>query len=202
MPDARELVAAAYVTTQPEPTEDHLRRACEDVELYYPDFVAGKYSATLTRAVRTVARLLAERDAMQAEMTQAVALLQDHQRDIASLEAERDAMQANAWSADISAAPPACHILATRFDHGCGEWIVAVVASPPSKLFTHWRMIDTPAEPTPDPDLVLAREAAAQNANLIASAKQDLRDGKWDDHEGVQAALRALKLAKEQAHDQ
>lgn len=57
---------------------------------------------------------------------------------LAALEAEREA-----WSDDCEAAPPACHVLAARFDIDAGEWVCAVVASPPSHPFTHWRMLDT-----------------------------------------------------------
>jgi hypothetical protein len=54
---------------KPEPTEDHLRRACEELGFpVYPDFSDRSYTAVALAGVRTVARLLAERDAMQAEV--------------------------------------------------------------------------------------------------------------------------------------
>ncbi|WP_192258605.1 hypothetical protein [Mesorhizobium caraganae] len=51
---------------------------------------------------------------------------------------------AEGWET-IETAPFACHVLATRFDEDCGEWVIAVVLSPPSAPFTHWRML--PAAP-------------------------------------------------------
>lgn len=44
----------------------------------------------------------------------------------------------------VDSAPHACHVLAARFDDSYGEWVYAVVASPPSKLFTHWRPLLSP----------------------------------------------------------
>lgn len=38
----------------------------------------------------------------------------------------------------ISEAPYDCHVLAGRLDHDAGEWIMAVVSSPPIYPFTHW----------------------------------------------------------------
>ena len=60
--------AAAYVTTKPEPAEDHLRRACEELGRDYRSYVLGIGIGANEISVRTVARLLAERDAMQAEI--------------------------------------------------------------------------------------------------------------------------------------
>lgn len=52
----------------------------------------------------------------------------------------------------VDSAPHACHVVAARFDEAHGEWIYAVVASPPSKPFTHWRMLpDPPAALLPTP---------------------------------------------------
>ncbi len=44
----------------------------------------------------------------------------------------------------VDTAPHACHVLATRFDQDCGEWVIGVVMSPPSQPFTHWRMLPEP----------------------------------------------------------
>jgi len=44
----------------------------------------------------------------------------------------------------IETAPPAMHVTACRFDHDAGEWVYAVVMSPPIYPFTHWRMLDPP----------------------------------------------------------
>lgn len=44
----------------------------------------------------------------------------------------------------IETAPPAMHVLATRFDDTWGEWIIAVVLSPPSHPFTHWMPLPKP----------------------------------------------------------
>lgn len=49
------------------------------------------------------------------------------------------------WSDDLSTAPVACHVLACRRDPTDGEWVVAVVVSPPCQPFTHWAML--PAMP-------------------------------------------------------
>jgi hypothetical protein len=59
-----------------------------------------------------------------------------------------------------------------------------------------------PAEPAPDPDLVLAREAAAQDAKAKGShaLAAQIRTGDADDTIGVRSALRALKL-KGERHD-
>ena len=70
------------------------------------------------------------------------------------------------WSDDISAAPAACHVLAARFDHDGGEWMLAVVSSPPSKPFTHWRMLDTPSAPTAQPPAAETRLREAVDAFL------------------------------------
>jgi hypothetical protein len=55
---------------KPEPTEDHLRRACEElnVDRDVTDHIFIYPRDKSHRRVRTVARLLAERDAMQAEI--------------------------------------------------------------------------------------------------------------------------------------
>lgn len=46
----------------------------------------------------------------------------------------------------IETAPRAMHVLATRFDDGNGEWVMAVVLSPPSRPFTHWQPLPTPPD--------------------------------------------------------
>ena len=51
--------------------------------------------------------------------------------------------EALAWQ-DVSTAPAACHVLATRFEDCSGEWITCVVASPPINPFTHWRPLPAP----------------------------------------------------------
>ncbi|MBZ9894193.1 hypothetical protein LB545_07530 [Mesorhizobium sp. BR1-1-6] len=45
---------------------------------------------------------------------------------------------ATGWQG-ISTAPHACHVLATRFDRDCGEWVYGIVLSPPIYSFTHWK---------------------------------------------------------------
>ncbi|TGV15782.1 hypothetical protein EN816_00590 [Mesorhizobium sp. M8A.F.Ca.ET.173.01.1.1] len=50
------------------------------------------------------------------------------------------------WKPIDDTTPHACHVLATRFDHDCGEWVVAVVLSPPIYPFTHWAPL--PASPS------------------------------------------------------
>jgi hypothetical protein len=126
-------------TAKPEPTEDHRRRARDLLNAsdgIQPLNGYGDSSASL----RTVARLLAERDAMQAELAERAIT-------IGALRDKIDALQ-----------------------------------------------------PTPDPDLVLAREAAAQilEAKNYPYDAPRARNGERDEMLGVQSALRALKLAKEQ----
>jgi len=145
--------AAAYVTTKPEPTEDHLRRACEELGLHYPDFRAGKYSTALTKAACTVARLLAEREAMQAR---------------------------------YSKLEQALGILHHRWKNENWPGTATLVKQLRAEME---RLASTKPEPTPDPDLVLAREAA--DAEVPNSALPE-----WTT--AYSAALRALKLAKEQ----
>ena len=53
------------MTTEPIVTEDHLRRACVLCGENYEAFISGRLSTRYADNVRTVARLLAERDAMQ-----------------------------------------------------------------------------------------------------------------------------------------
>jgi dihydrofolate reductase (trimethoprim resistance protein) len=133
--------AAQKPTPKPEPTEDHLRRACEELNAGCTVVKGWTYpSHKNTTAVHTVARLLAERDAMQARV-----------------EGLFDAIK-----------------------HGDAEhqdWLRMMIRD-------HFS-----AEPTPDPDLVLAREAAAQ----------EFPGGYQGDgyKRAESAALRALKLAKE-----
>lgn len=52
---------------------------------------------------------------------------------------------AGEWQ-DIATAPHAMHVIATRFDPASGDWVLAVVLSPPSHPFTHWMPL--PAPPT------------------------------------------------------
>ena len=144
---------AASDNNRPEPTEDHLRRACEELGVNYETFVAGVLGDFAADAVRTVARLLAERDELLTTNT-------DQAATIVCLAGERDAMQAE--------------IASLR------DYITE-----------------------PDPDLVLAREAAAQeeDARENFNISANIRLGTSDFLVGVQSALRALKLAKEQAHE-
>jgi len=167
---------------KPEPSEDHLRRACKLCGEKYDTFASGKLSTRYADNVHTVARLLAEREAMQTRVEGPV--YRHKKRGTIYTVIGEGKLQCSANEL-LDDAP----VVIYRGEDG-QLWVRGV------QEFHDGRF--EPAEPTPDPDLVLAREAAAQNANLIASAKQDLRDGKWDDHEGVQSALRALKLAKEQ----
>lgn len=54
------------------------------------------------------------------------------------------------WRNDISAAPYACHVLATYFDTMIGEWVCEFVPSPPAAPWTHWMFVGTPdAHPAP-----------------------------------------------------
>jgi hypothetical protein len=62
------------------------------------------------------------------------------------------AMQASATNSEavserwesVATAPAAITVLAARFDNDCGEWIYAVILSPPSHPFTHWRLLPEP----------------------------------------------------------
>jgi hypothetical protein len=112
-------------------------------------------------AVRTVARLLAERDAMQALIVEG----------IRQMEGITD-RSGEDW---------------TDFNRGYRAALI--------DLKIAWRKAS--AEPTPDPDLVLAREAAEEVRKEYGLAANGPY---WRAFE--QSALRALKLAKEQAHDQ
>lgn len=51
------------------------------------------------------------------------------------------------WSNDLNDAPHACHVMAARFDDSFGEWTYGIVLSPPSKPFTHWRILPEPPRP-------------------------------------------------------
>lgn len=62
---------------------------------------------------------------------------------LSSTAALRDRIEADDWQT-LETAPVACHVLATRFDEAVGEWVVAVVLSPPSQPFTHWKMLPAP----------------------------------------------------------
>ena len=73
------------------------------------------------------------------------------------------------WSDDISLAPHACHVLAARWVE-C-EWAYAVVASPPSKPFTHWQMLPDPPGATlsegRDGERARIREEALTDAQVM-----------------------------------
>lgn len=44
----------------------------------------------------------------------------------------------------VATAPPACHVLAARFNADHGEWIYSVQFSPPIYPFTHWQPLPAP----------------------------------------------------------
>lgn len=44
----------------------------------------------------------------------------------------------------IETAPAAMHVLASRFSEDAGEWVTAVVLSPPIYPFTHWMPLPPP----------------------------------------------------------
>jgi hypothetical protein len=153
----------------PTVTEDHLRRACEECE-------RDRDATGQMQYVRTVARLLAERDAMQARVEE----------------------RSDAW--------------ATRKFKvgGCQNDEPTVIEMIEHYYRSHdmtmWAALAREAvrkasspQPTPDPDLVLAREAAAQDAKAKGShdLTAQIRAGEADDTIGVRSALRALKLKGE-----
>jgi hypothetical protein len=206
--------------TKPEPTEDHLRRACEECELDWETYQARKYLGIFTyRAVRTVARLLAERDAMQARV--------------------EEWQPISTWPGTDEAYVFVCnagsvHPVYACYDSNDDAWFsfngyyekLGKALKP-----DYWlpvSPIPPAAEPTPDPDLVLAREAdeelLAKLNWIVAAREQAVRRvqllGASHDTVAVcadelarvndvlvsllpeiQSALRALKL-KGQAHDQ
>lgn len=50
----------------------------------------------------------------------------------------------------VASAPHACCVQACRFDEASGEWIYAIVNSPPPRPFVWWKMLDAPpADPWP-----------------------------------------------------
>jgi hypothetical protein len=109
-------------TTQPEPTEDHLRRACEELGLVYDN------AARMFKSVRTVARLLAERDAMQAGV-EPVAYLYTH------------------WGHPANRSPASLAFPHERTERLGEGWTETPLYAGKS------------TGPTPDPDLVMEREA-------------------------------------------
>jgi hypothetical protein len=179
---------------KPEPTEDHLRRACEELGLDPELYLKGGYGMWEGRAVRTVARLLAERDAMQARVEPAAWLYErkpgewPHASPTVQLARwdEADAArpfwtETPLYTAKIEPAPCTMGV-------GCDEAGVCYAEA-------HGAPEKCPrTEPTPDPDLVLAREAAERvcaergfgkgNPGLLSAVEQEVH--------------RALKLAKEQ----
>jgi hypothetical protein len=177
---------------KPEPTEDHYRRrACSTLGLFWADYVSGKVSLFEGQAVRTVARLLAERDAMQARVEgwQPIETApQDHTH---VLLREDDGAIYRGYILDMEEDGP-------LWASVCGQYVTT--APEP----THWMPLpDEPsvasvaAEPIPDPDLVLAREAAAQ----VADEKGWPQGSAATMAPAMEAAaLRGLKL-KGQAHE-
>jgi hypothetical protein len=75
------------------------------------------------------------------------------------------------WMLIAEHAPPwACHVLGASFDEAVGEWVMAVVASPPSQPFTHWKFLDSPALTQENPGVLeeaaqMARERKAKREN-------------------------------------
>lgn len=196
----------------PEPAEDHLRRACEELNATGTPSLPGSGwripNDARTSAVRTVARLLAERDAAIKNLGEQFVWMQGDRdrlaRELEAALAERDAMQARVgeqrvrddclsrWLDNIAN----CDLTDIVADGGItAGMVVQQEAREQSR-----RIKASLAEPTPDPDLVLAREAAAQeydalnNSNMAGRVRARLADGS----NAVQSALRALKLAKEQ----
>jgi hypothetical protein len=56
--------------------------------------------------------------------------------------------QRDRWEA-VSSAPHACHVVASYFDHSGGEWVYAIVMSPPlSSVWTHWQPLPAPPSST------------------------------------------------------
>lgn len=56
--------------------------------------------------------------------------------------------QRDRWEA-VSSAPHACHVVASYFDHSGGEWVYAIVMSPPiSSVWTHWQTLPAPPSST------------------------------------------------------
>ena len=141
---------------KPEPTEDYRRRAKELVRAEHDRTRGFVYLVSNHPAYSTVARLLAERDAMQARVGDPVAWLYDFGGPIA---------------------PYATTVRNQNLIRNGGT---------ETPLYG-----GKPAEPTPDPDLVLAREAA-ESMGLVDTATKMIAEN---------VALRALKL-KGQAHDQ
>jgi len=182
-----------------EPTEDHLRRACEECNADFDAFITRQFSPLAVKAISAVARLLAERDAdcdaANQQMAEAAERIQE-------LKAERDAMQArvDGWQ-DITTAPKdgTWFVAAQNGETYPCEWRVEEPDEGAGKAGwwdhfnqsfeepTHW-MPTASAEPAPDPDLVLAREAA-ESMGLVDTATKMIAES---------VALRALKLAKEQ----
>jgi len=185
-------------TPKPEPTEDHLRRACEECNADFDAFITRQFSPLAVKAISAVARLLAERDAdcdaANQQMAEAAERIQE-------LKAERDAMQArvDGWQ-DITTAPKdgTWFVAAQNGETYPCEWRVEEPDEGAGKAGwwdhfnqsfeepTHW-MPTASAEPAPDPDLVLAREAA-ESLGLVDTATKMIAES---------VALRALKLAKE-----
>ena len=96
------------------------------------------YTGPLT-AVRA---FLTEQSIEQIVQAVSVALLDR----LAALEAERAAGEARVveWQ-PVTTAPPACHVLAARFNAVHGEWIYSVKFSSLIYPFTHWQPL--PASP-------------------------------------------------------
>ena len=166
---ASDKTPAQWAKPEPIVTEDHLRRACDELNVERSGLFYAYPSDVEITAVLTVARLLAERDAMQARVEgEPVAEVISYRQ----MECEATIR----FTPTLNGGVP--------FDIG-------------TQLYT------TKSEPTPDPDLVLAREAAAKwyEGELKPETAAATRRGGRDMDRAVQSALHALKL-KGQAHDQ
>jgi cell division protein FtsB len=180
------------------------------------------------KSVRTVARLLAELDALRHEndcLQHRVAQLdypcsphsdgylreQKLARENADLRAERDAMQARVEEAEDNAWNEARELVRGTNADLCktpgaayrviGEAMTNAVNN--RNLRTLQGRVDALAKKransTPDPDLVLARKGAAQGEPSKINA-ECIRAGAGDGSAAVQSALRALKLARERGN--
>jgi len=140
-------------------TEDHLRRACKLIGLHFDHYSKRTVMPLIVKAVEEIARLLAERDAMQARVEgKPVGEIISYRQTICSAVVK--------FYPTLNGGVP--------FDIG-------------DVLY-----VGKPAQPTPDPDLVLAERIADEECP---------RNDKFRWTTARDAALRALKL-KGQAHDQ
>jgi len=189
-----------------EPPDDHLRlrevqRAANELDAKdaeiarYRELAAKTHNANMaTNDEAAKLHLLIDELHARAEQAEAAERIQE-------LKAERDAMQArvDGWQ-DITTAPKdgTWFVAAQNGETYPCEWRVEEPDEGAGKAGwwdhfnqsfeepTHW-MPTASAEPAPDPDLVLAREAA-ESLGLVDTATKMIAES---------VALRALKLAKE-----